>query len=162
MPFLPPNQQRECTERIVHWKWYSKTCRHIKLQTHLSLRIWHTDPWPNPAKTVDAVTQFQLVLIYLAVADDRCPIHINGSGGWRWKVFHSGVHAETVEPDTCPPPNCYRRHLPLVRVKSCRVSAWGSCGYAPICRGGMVAEWLACWTQAQKGPGSNRSRDAVG
>ena len=29
-------------------------------------------------------------------------------------------------------------------------------------RGGSVAEWLACWTQAQKDPGSNRSRDAVG
>jgi len=28
--------------------------------------------------------------------------------------------------------------------------------------GGSVAEWLACWTQAQKGPGSNRCRDAVG
>ena len=28
--------------------------------------------------------------------------------------------------------------------------------------GGSVAELLACWTQAQKGPGSNRSRDAVG
>jgi len=27
--------------------------------------------------------------------------------------------------------------------------------------GGSVAEWLACWTQAQKGPGSNRSRDSV-
>ena len=27
---------------------------------------------------------------------------------------------------------------------------------------GSVAEWLACWTQAQKGLGSNRSRDAVG
>jgi len=27
---------------------------------------------------------------------------------------------------------------------------------------GLVAEWLACWTQAQKGPCSNRSRDAVG
>ena len=27
--------------------------------------------------------------------------------------------------------------------------------------GGSVAEWLACWTQAQKGPASNRSRDAV-
>jgi len=25
-----------------------------------------------------------------------------------------------------------------------------------------LAEWLACWTHAQKGPGSNRSRDAVG
>jgi len=28
--------------------------------------------------------------------------------------------------------------------------------------GGSVAEWLACWTQAQKGPGSNRSCNAVG
>ena len=27
--------------------------------------------------------------------------------------------------------------------------------------GGSVAEWLACWTQAQKGLGSNRGRDAV-
>jgi len=27
--------------------------------------------------------------------------------------------------------------------------------------GGSVAEWLACWTQAQKGMGSNCSRDAV-
>ena len=25
-------------------------------------------------------------------------------------------------------------------------------------RGGSVAEWLACWTQAQYGPGSNRSQ----
>ena len=29
-------------------------------------------------------------------------------------------------------------------------------------QGGSVAEWLACWTQVQKGLGSNRSRDAVG
>jgi len=28
-------------------------------------------------------------------------------------------------------------------------------------KGGSVAEWLACWTKVQKGPGSNRSRDAV-
>jgi len=28
--------------------------------------------------------------------------------------------------------------------------------------GGSVAEWLACRTQAQKGRGSNRSRDTVG
>ena len=26
----------------------------------------------------------------------------------------------------------------------------------------MVAEWLVCWTRAQKGPGSNRSRDILG
>jgi len=34
--------------------------------------------------------------------------------------------------------------------------------YCIITMGGSVGEWLACWTQAQKGPGSNRSRDAVG
>jgi len=28
--------------------------------------------------------------------------------------------------------------------------------------GGSVAEWLACWTQARKSMGSNRSRDPVG
>ena len=32
----------------------------------------------------------------------------------------------------------------------------------PPSPGGSIAEWLACWTQAQKGPGSNRSSDAVG
>jgi len=31
-----------------------------------------------------------------------------------------------------------------------------------ILNSGSVAEWLACWTQAQKGLGSNSSRDAVG
>ena len=29
-------------------------------------------------------------------------------------------------------------------------------------QGGSVAEWLACWTQAQNGLDSNRSHDAVG
>ena len=31
-----------------------------------------------------------------------------------------------------------------------------------IATGGSVAEWLACWTQAQKSPGSNRSRTLSG
>jgi len=36
--------------------------------------------------------------------------------------------------------------------------------YADDCHaaGGSVAEWLACWTQAQKARVQNRSRDAVG
>jgi len=33
---------------------------------------------------------------------------------------------------------------------------------AKVSSGGSVAEWLASWTQAQKGLGSNRSRGAVG
>ena len=28
--------------------------------------------------------------------------------------------------------------------------------------GGLVARWLACWTQMQKGPGSNHSHNTVG
>jgi len=31
-----------------------------------------------------------------------------------------------------------------------------------LVKGGSVSEWLACWTQAQEGLGSNHSRDAVG
>jgi len=39
-------------------------------------------------------------------------------------------------------------------------NCFAKCFRAARC--GSVAEWLACWTQAQKGLGSNRSRDAVG
>ena len=33
--------------------------------------------------------------------------------------------------------------------------------YVYMPSGGSVAEWLACWTQTQKGPGSNLSRHDV-
>jgi len=42
------------------------------------------------------------------------------------------------------------------------VAKGDSCILEVPARGGSVAEMLACWTQAQKGLGSNRSRDAVG
>jgi len=56
------------------------------------------------------------------------------------------------------------------RVKPCIMFALNSAAItstynaynAQPSEGGSVAEWLACWTQAQKGPGSNSSRDAVG
>ena len=35
-------------------------------------------------------------------------------------------------------------------------------GISPCSEGGSLAKWLACWTQVQKGLGSNRSRSAVG
>jgi len=36
--------------------------------------------------------------------------------------------------------------------------------YPSLCGsvGGLVVEWIACWTQAQKGLGSHRSRNALG
>jgi len=44
----------------------------------------------------------------------------------------------------------------------CRLSVKKDLYIRATLMGGSVAEWLACWTQAQKGPGTNRSRDAVG
>ena len=39
----------------------------------------------------------------------------------------------------------------------------GPCsGITRVTKGGSIAEWLVCWTQAQKGLGSNHSREAVG
>jgi len=49
----------------------------------------------------------------------------------------------------------YRETKLIVQVRSLLVAY----SYVQV---GSVAKWLACWTQAQKGPGSNRSRDAVG
>ena len=62
-----------------------------------------------------------------------------------------------------------RRHLRLFYTPVC-LTLWYSVATASALSisdlsclvGGSVAEWLACWTQVQKGPGSNRSRDAVG
>jgi len=50
---------------------------------------------------------------------------------------------------------------------SCVVSvAWPRVWYClmawHLCQGASVAEWLACWTQAQKGPSSNRAATLSG
>ena len=49
-------------------------------------------------------------------------------------------------------------HVHLQQRECCRRKIQQYC----IILGGSVAEWLACWTQAQKGLCSNRSRDAIG
>jgi len=60
-----------------------------------------------------------------------------------------------------------RAEKSTARAKPCIMFALNSAAItstynAQPSEGGSVAEWLACWTQAQKGPGSNSSRDAVG
>ena len=42
-------------------------------------------------------------------------------------------------------------------------AAWNLLPYylCDLEKGGSVAEWLACWTRAQKGLGPNSSRNAV-
>jgi len=55
--------------------------------------------------------------------------------------------------------------LPLThQSKQFFVASWKSVNIITFVAssGRSVADWLACWTQAQKGPRSNRSRDAVG
>ena len=66
--------------------------------------------------------------------------------GWRRGVVVSGVRRMNEV-------NARRARLvPVDVLKTPLITIWG----------GLVAGWLACWTQAQKGPGSNRSGDAVG
>ena len=59
-----------------------------------------------------------------------------------------------------PKEPCVMRELGFPKQRS-NFRGWLDISW-PIMRGDSVAEWLACWTQAQKGPGSNRSHDAVG
>ena len=60
--------------------------------------------------------------------------------------------------------NMHRNDKKKIEKENTKNSYLAGCLDTSIsCRsGGWVAEWLARWTQAQKGPGSNRSRDAVG
>ena len=56
---------------------------------------------------------------------------------------------------------CKIRYTPLQEPRA-RFTEYLTIYRKLILGGSVVAEWLACWTQAQKGLGSNRSRDAVG
>ena len=57
---------------------------------------------------------------------------------------------------------CARNLTVPVTAISSRAAVRRPCTVAGfILPDGSVAEWLACWTQAQKGLGSNRSHDAV-
>ena len=66
-------------------------------------------------------------------------------------------------PDICPPYAILTTFLTACSLNGTELNS----GERTVCNNGMseggsVAKWLACWTQAQKGLGSNRSRDAVG
>ena len=50
----------------------------------------------------------------------------------------------------------------MLLAKCCFSVIWYLSAVFQYCTTRLVAEWLACWTRAQKGPGSNRNRDAVG
>ena len=63
------------------------------------------------------------------------------------------------DPREMQPTAAERRHT--ISMCDCACRAQTENDRATI-KGGSVAEWLACWTQAQKGLGSNRSRDDVG
>jgi len=108
-----------------------------------------------------------------------------GSGRWRenWKKYYTTFRAQsTRKPNfsrghgiTARPyfkfsdsKHCSQRNKTRAQFMCCDVTRRRTglltprsvVGYSA--RGSSVAEWLACWTRAQKGPGSNRSRDAVG
>jgi len=54
-----------------------------------------------------------------------------------------------------------RRRTRITHTDDSQQTSWGGAFQFSI-SAATLSEWLACWTQAQKGPGSNRSRNAVG
>jgi len=75
---------------------------------------------------------------------------------------HTSPKNDTSHGESGPPPNT--RFLGPTQICSLEGTSVSSSFLHSswLCPGGSVAEWLACWTLAQKGPGSNRRRDAVG
>jgi len=73
-------------------------------------------------------------------------------------IAGGGVAGSAVVP---PRPNIAIPASPPAQQAHSMISVhkWGG---GSVHTGRLVAEWLACWTQAQNGPGSSRSRDAVG
>ena len=65
-------------------------------------------------------------------------------------LFTTVSPAKTVQP------------IKMLFVERTRVSPKNHAFGVHMDAGGSVTEWLACWTQAQNGLGSNRCRDAVG
>ena len=97
------------------------------------------------AKSTGIDTERNYVTVALCISGDACYV--------------------TTELATCA--IVERLMLPHATVQSHRVNDHVSYSiihfmYNIVKKGGSVVEWLSCWTQAQKGPGSNRSRDAVG
>jgi len=74
----------------------------------------------------------------------------NGTNCTAWWHDHKGVNVNNLPMVVCLSASGRRSNAEQKRCVK----------YSKL--GGSVAEWLACWTQAQKGLGSYRSRDAVG
>ena len=82
----------------------------------------------------------------------------------RLAVRHTFMVVETLGAKRTPTLLHKRIHTPCrCRAISTAVATAGIRFWAcPSTQGGSVAKWLACWIQAQKDLGSNRSRHAVG
>ena len=79
--------------------------------------------------------------------------------------FLTGMFKTLTNLDLGPPILCRSSsdeiHLSLVIIDDSLCSSPCHCLFEMVW-GDLVADWLACWTQAQKGLGLNRSRDAGG
>ena len=86
-----------------------------------------------------------------------------GPGSPRRKGSFGGIVLPIVEHGEYPATGV-RSILPTLLGRWQQVNTTTKCFIVimRLCLAACLAEWLACWIQAQKGPGSYRSRDAVG
>ena len=138
MPFLPPNQQRQSTGGVAlkaELKWFEKV-----------------DPF--------------LYRAFLAVYKRQSCCHWNVLGMFgtlkdlnTQQLSSANTYlAELIAECTCQRLVLVQSPVNQIHTTYFILIVYGHCSL----QRGSVAKWLACWTQAQKGLGSNRSCDAVG
>jgi len=76
-------------------------------------------------------------------------------------VLHFSASSSLAMPIRTPQRHCSPWRPPRNSSLRSLLRVFGVYTGLHLLRGGSVAEWLACWTQALKGLGWNRSRDAV-
>ena len=108
---------------------------HLRQRTVVRLYVWRTQAWVESGVHAGAAVRSP-------AASDHLQTGCRGARSTSLRVHH------------------HRRHQ-LAGIDTRRVSL-ATFTLFPLITSPPVAEWLACWTQAQKGLGSNRSRNAVG
>ena len=122
-------------------------------------RCWVTFNGPLPGTT--QVSQYQKGKINLDFTEAR-------DSEWQWhQLGHMQVctSLQTDNHASTPPLSLFTGRMPFLPPNQQRQSTEGTHTHIYIYTltvSRSVAEWLVCWTQAQKDPGSNHSCVAVG
>jgi len=143
-------QRRAFAVRAVAWVCAAQSSQKLSCLALSAVAFDRIGRNPSNALTSASTRRRWRRILHVFPSRRRSPIYI---------FIDLSPYLVPCSPDICAPANIRPAPLPKSSSRTCVL---GQKVEVHVVKGGSVAEWLACWTQAQKGPGSNRSRDAVG